>query len=92
MRQDRYSGEIYGKRVYLARIDKRKARNLFERGVKIYLAPSNFRPIGVWFTAHEIDLSAGYDFDTIVNSFDYYNCINHETGYFPSYFINLLTN
>jgi hypothetical protein len=91
MKELRFRGTIAGAPAYLARIDKRKARNLFELGVKIYLVPSNFRPFGPWISPHEIELNQGAAFDQISDSFSYYNCINAQTGYFPAYYINLLT-
>jgi hypothetical protein len=85
-----FAGTLYGVPVHLTRINKKRARNLFNKGVKIYLCPSNLRPIGPWFNAFDVDLSAGEAFDTILNSFEYYNCINNETGYFTSFYINTL--
>jgi hypothetical protein len=88
MNRYNFSGTLYGVPVYLTRINKKRARNLFNKGVKIYLCPSNFCPIGVWFNAFDVDLTAGEAFDTILNNFEYYNCINNETGYFTSFYIN----
>jgi hypothetical protein len=97
MIERRFKGNLYGKPVYFARIDKRKARNLFESGVKIYLVPSNFAPFGAWIQPFEISINNPYswekqDFDKISNSFTYYNCINAQTGYFPAFYINLLNS
>jgi hypothetical protein len=88
MRALKFTGTLDGVPVYLTRINKKRARNLFNKGVKIYLCPSNFRPIGPWFNAFDVDLSAGEAFDTILNNFEYYNCMNRETGYFASFYIN----
>jgi hypothetical protein len=91
MRADRFKGKLFNQDVFLARIDKRKARNLFERGVKIYLVPSNFAPFGAWIQPFEISLNSSASFEQLETSFKYYNCINAQTGYFPSYYINLLS-
>jgi hypothetical protein len=91
MRADRFKGKIEYQDVFLARIDKRKARNLFNKGVKIYLVPSNLVPFGPWMQPHEINNSFGLNFDNCANVFSYYNCINSQTGYFPSFYINLLS-
>ena len=90
MRSDRFKGKAYGQDVFLARIDKRKARNLFDKGVKIYLVPSNLDPFSDFFPV-EIEESTHFRFDANVYSFTNYQCINSNTGFFPSYYINLLS-
>jgi hypothetical protein len=92
MIERRFRGNLYGTPVYFARIDKRKARNLFESGVKIYLVPSNFAPFGAWIQPFEISLSSGATFEQLETSFKYYNCINAQTGYFPAFYVNLLNS
>lgn len=90
MNKYNFTGTLYGVPVYLTRINKKRARNLFNKGVKIYLCPSNFQPLGPWFNAFDIELSAGEGFDSLARNFEYYNCFNSETGYFASYYINTL--
>ena len=88
MKPLKFYGQLYGQNLHLVRVDKRKARNLFNKGIEIYLVPSNFVPFGAWFQPYQIELSCDIEFDTLVNNFNYYNCINSETGYFPSFYIN----
>ena len=96
MRQITFNGSIGEQKFFLRRIDKRKARNLFNKGIEIYLCPSNLRPFGAWFQPLMISLNNPYSicetlsFTDIVNYYTYYNCINNETGYFPSFYINTL--
>ena len=65
------------------RIDKRKARNLYNKGVTLVLCPDNLRPFGFYQPEAKIDLNyPNYgDFDKICNEFRFYNCVNCETGY-----------
>lgn len=94
MKPLKFTGQLYGQNLELIRIDKRKARNLFNKGIEIYLVPSNFVPFGAWFQPLMISLNKPYSicetlsFTDIVNYYTYYNCINRETGYFPSFYIN----
>jgi hypothetical protein len=92
----RFLGKINERQAYLCRIDKRKARALFELGATVYLVPSNFVPFGAWAQALPIKKDNfeywSNNFDEISRNFQYYNCINAQTGYFPAYYINLLSN
>ena len=92
----RFIGKINERQAYLCRIDKRKARALFELGATVYLIPSNFVPFGAWIQPCPIKKDNPYNwnenFDIISKEFQYYNCINSETGFFPAYYIDLLSN
>jgi hypothetical protein len=90
MRALKFTGQLYGQHLHLVRIDKRKARNLFEKGVKIYLVPSNLYPFGPWVTPFEISTDDCHksDFNLVSNTYSNYHCINNQTGYFPSFYIN----
>jgi hypothetical protein len=83
-----FTGTLYGQNLHLVRIDKRKARNLFDKGVEIYLVPSNFKPFNAWFGPMVASLNNCFNFDQLANNYTYYNCINSETGYFPAFYIN----
>ena len=67
------------------RIDKRKARNLFELGIDIYVYPSNLRPSGPWGSAMLLDHLE--NFESQVNSATYYSCINSQTGYYLNFYL-----
>ena len=91
MKKHQFRGQIQGAPAFLARLDKRRARALFEMGGTVYLVPVNFNPFGAWSIVVPINKDQGETFEVFVNSFTYYNCINYETGFFPAYYINLLT-
>jgi hypothetical protein len=86
----KFTGQLHGQNLHLVRIDKRKARNLFNKGIEIYLCPSNLNPVLFGNKPFKIEYSCGADFEQIVRSVEYFFCINAKTGYFPSYYINTL--
>ena len=98
MKPLKFTGQLYGQNLNLVRVDKRKARNLFNKGVEIYLVPSNFRPFQDWFIPVLISENNPYHFcesagfDESVNCFENYSCLNNYTGYFPSFYINTQKN
>jgi hypothetical protein len=89
----RFIGKIGDQVAYLYRIDKRKAKAFFNTGTTVYLVPSNFVPFGPWIQPCPIkkDSPCGWsnEFETICKEFEYYNCINSQTGYFPAYYVDL---
>lgn len=75
-------------------VNKTKARNLFNKGVTVYLIPNKcrFEINGAWVRPHGIH-NGGITtllnvFDELVNAFEYYNCIN-ELGNKARYFIKI---
>ena len=75
----------------MIKIDKRKARNLYNRGISIYLLPCKVRLNNAWYTPHEININdypyESDSFDKHVNAYEYYNCQYNELGYYASYYI-----
>lgn len=61
----------------MKRISKRQARKLFNRGEKVYMAPSKMNIWSMWFSP--VCMDNNEDFEKNVNAFRYYNC-NEETG------------
>lgn len=83
------------------RIQKNKARRLYNDGVTVYLLPCKVYPDDdhPWIKPFELnkkridDHYNGYDelkklytFDSRINNFEYYNC-NAELGYYAAYYI-----
>lgn len=66
------------------RIPKNVARKLYNDGVTVHAAPVKFSPFGMWFNAYGMNKASGEDFDTLVNSFEFYNCTN-ETGRYTAF-------
>jgi len=77
----------------LIRIGKREARKRYHAGEDIHIISSNFAPVGPWITALPINQAdeneyinnAGM-FDRRVRNYEWYNCINTETGLYASYY------
>jgi hypothetical protein len=79
----------------LIKINKTKARNLFNKGQIIYLVPCKIYPDfkGIWIKPIEISLEKvknnpiyNHTFDDLVNNFEYYNCIP-ELGKYTHFYI-----
>lgn len=71
------------------RANKRSARALYRTGQqnRLFLCPVNLNPEhwGLYCNCGGYDTGAG--FDTLVNSFEYYNCINNETGRYTAFYV-----
>ena len=75
------------------RVNKTKARRLFNEGVHIVLYPVEANPFSMWagsgytINISNIDENDKYlpTFDSIVNNFEYYNC-NSEMGQYSKFY------
>ena len=68
------------------RINKTRARNLVNKGSKVYAMPRLMRTGNGWQVPALIELDEFTSFDTWVNRFEYYNC-SYETGYYSAFYI-----
>lgn len=83
------------------RITKAAARKLYNSGHTIRICAVNMSPVNIWGAYSDTNnreytniSSDGFNntiaknkaFETVVNAFIYYNC-NHETGYYPAFYI-----
>ena len=71
------------------KIDKKKARSLYNAGYTIYLVPCKVRPDdqGPWIRPYSISKKEGESFDDHVNAYEYYNCNFNELGYYAAFYI-----
>ena len=74
------------KHYELIRVNKTKARRLYNEGISIYLVACKMSPYSLWFSPVELNQAREPDFNKAVNAFIYYNCM-YETGYYPHYYI-----
>ena len=85
----RRGNEVYNG-LELKQVNKTLARKLFNKGVTVYILPSNMRLNNTWGkpldTNQEMYDMTVDNFDKIVNSFEYYNCSN-ETGLYSHFLI-----
>ena len=79
---------------YYKRVNKARARKLYNDGIQIVLYPIEANPFSMWagsgytINISNIDENDKYPptFDSIVNSFEYYNC-NSEMGQYTKFYI-----
>lgn len=76
----------------MIQLNKTKARKYYNDGKTIVLLPSNYNIdectvccYGTFVTKNELNF--GDSFDKIVKAFEYYRCINSQTGRYTHYFL-----
>jgi hypothetical protein len=85
MRQYTYTD---GDKTY-TRISKAKARAVYNAGLEVALCPVNIRPGAPWYPEIHVskERSEGESFDNVLNTFEFYNTRNTETGYYTAFYI-----
>ena len=84
------------------RITKKDARRAYLNGLSVVIIPCNLRPFTQWRNemtinrkdrAHLVadEIGVNNDFTNYINSFEYYNCINSETGRYTAFYIPVRT-
>jgi len=70
------------------KINKQKARRLFNEGVRIMLLPCKCRlsKENMWIQPIGISNKYTEDFDKMINNFEYHNC-NNELGKYTHFYI-----
>ena len=81
--------EYIYKGFHMQRIDKKTARKAYNNGLTVVLCPVNLRPGPPWSPEMKANKNNMYgcDFEPVVNSFEFYNCINSETGKYTAFYI-----
>lgn len=74
--------------IIYKRISKKKAVNVFTKGMSVFLLPSKVRFNNMWIKPYEINKNHGYNFDQIISTYIYCNC-NNEYGRYPKFYVNL---
>lgn len=72
------------------RINKTRARNLFNQGIDIMIVPCNVACDfnNTWIRPYIINNKENAYFDNTINAFEYYNCNDSETGLYTAYYID----
>jgi hypothetical protein len=71
----------------MKKINKVTARKLYNEGKEFWITACNMRPkAGILIGSMSFERMADIPFDTMVNSFTYYNCDN-ERGRYPAYYV-----
>lgn len=84
--------------IDFVRINKTQARNAYLAGKTVYIVPCNIRPFSTWRYEYPLnrknrenfcidEIGVKNDFNSYVNSFEFYNCINSETGKFSAFYM-----
>lgn len=85
------------------RITKKQARTAYNNGLTVLFCPVNMRPFGMWGGGVEINIKHDTDvgildkwtkensFDRALNSFEFYNCTDNETGRYTAFYIPVVT-
>lgn len=72
------------------RIDKRKARRLFDQEKNIVLCADNLRPFGFYQPEAKINKTVyNLTFDQLCNEYKIYNCVSCETGYNIAFYMEV---
>jgi len=70
------------------RITKKTAKACFRTGFDVVFCPVNLRPFTMYHFESVINAARVNDgFENVVNAFEYYNCINSETGKYTAFYI-----
>ena len=69
------------------RITKREAFKRYKEGKTIYFCPVNLRPGNLWHWEVAVRNNSPRKWESIVNEFEYYNCINSETGRYAAFYV-----
>ncbi len=83
------------------RVNKNYARRAYKNGLTVVICPCNLKPFTPWHPEHDInrksreqfiidEIGIVNDFNNLVNSFEYYNCPNSETGKYAAYYIPVM--
>lgn len=80
---NKYTFEMGGKLYH--RISKAQAKKQYLAGNYIIACPVNLRPDSAWQPFTVLD-DFTRNFENVVNSCTYYNCINSETGRYLAYY------
>ena len=76
----------------MIKVNKTKARKLYDAGVALFLIPCKVSLDNIWGIGGFFDKSCGKTFDALVNEFEYYNCNNNEMGKYCSFYFKQVPN
>lgn len=70
------------------RVTRTKAKALYNMGKAVLLVPCNLNPDSLFVGLYDLRKEENETpFETAVNAFEYYNCINTETGRYTAFYI-----
>ena len=78
--------------VQYRRISKQRARLRYNTGSAVFICPCKVNPCNLWGIGTIIDPFNGYDFDSLINEYEFYNCGHNELGRYTAFYIVTLIN
>jgi len=85
----KYKDEILKIGAYNCKqVNKTTARKLFDAGESIYLHPCNMMLENAWQLPFSCSNKNNVDFDNLVNTYTYYNCLQ-ELGSYANFFTEI---
>ena len=77
------------------RINRKQAKAAYNNGLTVIFCPVNIRLFTPWHLEIEVNKNFegynGVEFEKAVNTFEYYNCTNTETGRYTAFYIPVVT-
>lgn len=84
---------IYDNNKAYIRVNKRKARIVYNNGEDLVFVPVKLNPVnkyGLSVKLNKFDWGEeGIPFDKLVSNFEFFNCTNDETGRYTAYYVIL---
>jgi hypothetical protein len=74
--------------THVKQVNKTTAKNIYDKGGRIYLNACNMMLNNPWTTPMLLDKEFAGKFETMVNEYEYYNCCS-ERGNYANYFVNI---
>jgi hypothetical protein len=72
----------------MIRINKTKAKRLYDSGVTIHILPAKVRLQNPWIKPFDANKQSGEDFDKLMANYSYYNLNDSQTGTYAAYYID----
>lgn len=89
---------IYNKDSAFTRVNRKRALTAYKNGMTVVVCPVNLRPFSPWHPEYSLninslqqyiteEMSVEDGFNKFLNEYEYYNCINNETGRYAAFYI-----
>lgn len=79
---------IYKSGREFKRVNKKTAKKLYNDNKAVLLVPCNLNPNSFFIGLFDLRKNDDYaSFEKAVSIFEYYNCINNETGHYAAFYI-----
>lgn len=83
---------VYSNGFRFQRVNKTQAKRAYNNGLAVIVTPVNIDPFGVCGGGLQITNKSNESFENVVNAFEFYNCINSETGRYTGFYLPVRLN